>query len=125
DDTLDGWLKQVSNTKITDYKTWERVRLTQADHKTIRQSDLAASFSKDAASGYELILALLDRTESYGKLDQSADYVAIAVHELRTPLTLLRGYIEVFEDELGDNLTPELQGFMRKMSASAQSLTAF
>src|SRR5690606_17714552 len=42
-----------------------------------------------------------------------------------TPLTTLRGYIEVFEDELAGKLTPEMSGFMHKMQASAQQLTSF
>jgi signal transduction histidine kinase len=51
--------------------------------------------------------------------------VALSVHELRTPLTLLRGYIEVFDEELGPNLNPEMKAFMKKMDASAQQLAAF
>ena len=39
-------------------------------------------------------------------------FVALAVAELRTPLTLLRGYIELFDDELGDKLDDELKAFM-------------
>jgi two-component system phosphate regulon sensor histidine kinase PhoR/two-component system sensor histidine kinase VicK len=46
-------------------------------------------------------------------------------HELRTPLTIMRGYIEVFEDELGPTLPHDLKDFMFKMKASAQQLTAF
>ncbi len=125
DDTLDNWLTHVSTTRAIDTRTWEHVRLTPPDNKSVRQFDLAATYSKENPAGNELMLALFDKTELYSKLDQSAGYVAVAVHELRTPLTLLRGYIEVFEDELGDKLTPELSEFMRKMNASAQTLTAF
>jgi two-component system sensor histidine kinase VicK len=52
-------------------------------------------------------------------------FVALSVHELRTPLTLLRGYIEVFDEELGPTLDPELKGFMQKMNASAGQLAGF
>jgi two-component system sensor histidine kinase VicK len=52
-------------------------------------------------------------------------FVALSVHELRTPLTLLRGYIEVFDEELGPNLNTEMQDFMKKMDAAAQQLAAF
>lgn len=123
-DTLDGWLNDVSTKRATGTHSWEHIRMT-VDGGTVRQFDIAASFSKDSSAGNEIILALFDRTETYAKQDQSASYVAIAVHELRTPLTLLRGYVEVFEDELGDQLTPEHKEFMRKMSVAAQTLTAF
>jgi signal transduction histidine kinase len=75
--------------------------------------------------GYETMLVLFDHTEVYSQDDQAISFVALSVHELRTPLTLLRGYIEVFDEELGPNLTPELRGFMQKMDASAQQLAAF
>ena len=52
-------------------------------------------------------------------------FVALSVHELRTPMTLLRGYIEVFDEELGPTLNQEMKGFMQKMDAAAQQLTAF
>ena len=52
-------------------------------------------------------------------------YVALAVHEIRTPLTLMRGYIEVFDEELEGKLDSEMQDFMHKMNAAAQQLSAF
>jgi signal transduction histidine kinase len=61
----------------------------------------------------------------YKQDDQAMSFVALSVHELRTPLTLLRGYIEVFDEELGPGLNPELKEFMKKMDASAQQLAAF
>ncbi len=123
DDTLDNWLKETSS-KATDLKSWEQVRLDLADGSS-RQFDLAASYSRDNSSGNEAVLALFDRTAAYGKEEKATSFVAMAVHELRTPLTLLRGYVEMFDDELGPTLSAEHQEFMRKMSASAQNLTAF
>lgn len=123
-DTLDQWLQTVSADKATDVRTWEHVRLDLGEN-TIRQLDLAAGYSRDNSAGNEVILTLFDRTASYSEEDKATSYVAMAVHELRTPLTMLRGYIEMFEDELGPTLDPEHQAFMRKMSASSQSLAAF
>lgn len=123
DDTLEAWMD--SQNKAIDSRSWEHARLTMDDNKTVKQFDLAASFSKDRSDGLEMVLALFDRTSAYDKQDAAIGYVAMAVHELRTPLTIMRGYIEVFEDELGQTLSQEHQEFMRKMSASAQSLTAF
>jgi signal transduction histidine kinase len=125
DDTFDVWIQKASTTRATDSRSWEHVRATLEDNKPDKQFDLAASYSRDDSLGNEVVLALFDRTDKYSKQDESTSYVALAVHELRTPLTVLRGYIEVFEDELGDSLSPEHKEFMRKMSAAAQSLTAF
>lgn len=123
DDTLDGWLAQARANKATDSRSWEHVRLEAGD--TVKQLDLAASYSRDQPDGNEAVLVLFDRTSSYSSEDKATSYVAMAVHELRTPLTMLRGYIEMFEDELGPTLSEEHQAFMRKMSASSQRLAAF
>lgn len=123
DDTLDGWL-EAAGSKVIDTHTWHHARLTTPSGD-VRQFDMSASYSKDNPSGNEVVLALFDRTKAYSSDDTATSYVAIAVHELRTPLTLLRGYVEMFEDELGPTLSPEHREFMRKMSASAQSLVSF
>lgn len=125
EDTLDSWLATSRTSAATASKSWEHVRLKLADAKLPKQFDMSAYYNRDNPSGIETILTLFDRTTTYARDDQDIGYVALAVHELRTPLTLLRGYIELFEDELGGQLTPELKDFMYKMQASAQQLAAF
>lgn len=125
DDTFENWLTTASASRATDTHSWEHVRAVIEDKKEIKQFDLAASYSRDESAGNEVILALFDRTAHYDREESASSYVTMAVHELRTPVTVLRGYIEVFEDELGPGLSPEYQEFMRKMSAAAQSLSAF
>jgi signal transduction histidine kinase len=122
-DTLDAWLTQARTNTVTASKTWEKVRLKQPDGKVLF-FDLAAYYNKDNPSGVELILALFDHTALYGQDDQAVSYLALAVHELRTPLTMLKGYIEVFEEELNGKLDPEMAGYMNKMQVTAQRLTA-
>lgn len=124
DDTLEKWVSQVTANSVSAHNSWDRVKLTSADGQTSKLFDLFASYNKDNSSGYETLLAIFDHTSKYSSEDDSTSYVAMAVHELRTPLTILRGYIEVFDDQLGSSLSPELKAFMSKMSASAQNLTA-
>lgn len=123
-DTLEKWMNQVSNNSVSASSSWDRVKMSFPDDQKSKLFDLFASYNKDNSSGYETLLAIFDHTDKYSGEDDKTSYVAMAVHELRTPLTILRGYIEVFEDQLGANLSPELQAFMSKMSASAQNLTA-
>lgn len=122
--TYEAWLQQSKQNVLKATTTWDRVRLVDADSNPIKQFDMAASYSK-AGGDIESVLVLFDHTDQYSKDDQEISFVAMAVHELRTPLTVMRGYIEVFEDELGPTLSPELKDFMHKMNASAQQLTAF
>jgi signal transduction histidine kinase len=118
------WLTNIKSTSVTASRSWNRVRhVIDADNS--KQFDMVASFSSGNQSGTESMIALFDKTEGYHKDDQELSFVALAVHELRTPLTIMRGYIEVFEDELGPTLSPELTEFMHKMHASAQQLAAF
>lgn len=123
--TLSAWLQKVRNSTITASATWERVRLDVTDNQPTRLFDLAAYYNKGNANGYETILTLFDHTKQYSQDDQAISFIALSVHELRTPLTLLRGYIEAFEEEAAGKLGPELDGFMAKMNATAQQLSAF
>ena len=124
EDSYADWLEKVKTTAVTATRSWNRVRhVIDADNS--KQFDMSASFSSGNQSGTESMIALFDKTDLYHKDDQEVGFVALAVHELRTPLTIMRGYIEVFEDELGPTLSPELTEFMHKMHASAQQLAAF
>ncbi|HWT56202.1 MAG TPA: ATP-binding protein [Candidatus Microsaccharimonas sp.] len=125
EDTLDTWLASKKSSTATASASWERVRLSPADTRPLRMFDLAAHYNRDNPHGYETILVLFDHTKAYSQDDQAISFIALSVHELRTPLTLLRGYIEAFEDEFVGKLSPDMNDFMFKMSATAQQLTAF
>ncbi len=122
--TLESWLKDSAENTVANSEVWERVRLNMPD-KSRKQFDLSVRYSKDEPNGVETTLVLFDRTLQYERDDRDLTFVSLAVHELRTPLTIMRGYIEVFEDELSKSLNPEQQSFMHNMSASAQQLAAF
>lgn len=123
--TLEKWIEQCQQNKVTHTGYWERVRVKAKDGSDLRQCDVSAFYNRENTAGTEYIVTLFDRTEQYNLDDESMSFVALAVHELRTPLTVLRGYIEVFQEELGGQLNDELRTFMYKMEASANQLTNF
>ncbi|MGH7194915.1 MAG: sensor histidine kinase, partial [Candidatus Saccharimonadales bacterium] len=126
EDTFDTWLKTVKDKNATATMSWERVRLNVRDNHPTRLFDLAAYYNRDNPDGNATMLVLFDHTEEYSQDEQAVSFMALSVHELRTPLTLLRGYSEVFEEEIGQNLTdPELHSFFLKMRAQAEQLTDF
>ncbi len=125
DETFDGWLKEVKAKSATATHSWERVRLNVRDGHPERIFDLASYYNRDNPLRVETILVLFDHTKMYSQDDQAVSFIALSVHELRTPLTLLRGYIEVFEDEIDTTNNPEFEGFMLKMKSQAEQLTAF
>lgn len=122
--TLEAWLMSCREGAVVENEAWERVRLNLAENKR-KQFDLAAHYRKDDTTGIELALVFFDRTLHYERDDHDLSFVSLAVHELRTPLTIMRGYIEVFEDEISGSLNAEQTTFMHNMSASAQQLSAF
>jgi signal transduction histidine kinase len=124
-DTFDVWLNKAKQNSATATTSWERVKLNVRDNHPLRLFDLAVYYNKGNAQKVETMMVLFDHTKQYSQDDQAVSFIALSVHELRTPLTLLRGYIEVFEEELSTNNDPELINFMEKMSATAQQLTAF
>ncbi len=125
--TFDAWLQDAKANKAVATQTWERVRLNREveDPEKEPQFDLAAYYNRDNPQNFETMLVMFDHTDQYAQDDQAMSFVAIAVHELRTPLTLLRGYIEVFQEELVGKVDPELQGFMKKMGVAASQLSTF
>jgi signal transduction histidine kinase len=125
EDTFDVWLKEVKTQKATASRSWERVKMDVRDSHPLRLFDLAAYYNRDNSNHIETMIVLMDHTKSYSQDDQAISFIALSVHELRTPLTLLRGYIEVFQDELQGKVDPDLLDFMNKMSATAQQLMAF
>lgn len=124
DTTLESWIADNAQSAVINSEVWERVRITLPDESR-KQFDLVAHYSNDDSNGIETILVLFDRTRLYERDDHDLTFVALAVHELRTPLTIMRGYIEVFEDELSEQLNTEQTTFMHNMGASAQQLTSF
>lgn len=123
--TFDVWLEKARTNSVTASHTWERVRLNLPEQKESRLFDLVAYYNKNNPNGFEITLTLFDRSRQYSQDEQAMSFLALAVHELRTPLTLLRGYIDVFEEEFEGKLNPELTDFMHKMKATAQQLTSF
>lgn len=122
--TLNDWIVECQEKAVTTSSSWERVRVTTKEGLT-KQCDVMARYNRDNPSGADYVIALLDRTDRYQQDDDSLGFVAMAVHELRTPLTMLRGYIEVLEDEVAGQLNDELKTFMKKMEVAAGQLTIF
>ena len=104
EDTFDQWLNNAKSKTATSVGSWERVRLNVRDNHPTRLFDLAAYYNRDNPDKNETMLVLFDHTKQYSQDEQAVSFVALSVHELRTPLTLLRGYIEVFEEEFGDKV---------------------
>lgn len=124
--TLESWIADCQQNKATDTAYWQRVQVYPTrDPKKRRQCDMAGHYNRDNSKGIEFIITLFDRTNDYDYEDESVNFIALAVHELRTPLTIMHGYIEAFQDELGDTVTGTTAVYMDRLQASARQLSAF
>ncbi len=123
--TYETWLNGNRGHKVVDTQSWKRVTSSDLNRKVVRQFDLFAYFNEGISENFETTLLFYDKSQDYGQEDQGVDYVAMAVHELRTPLTIMRGYIEVLEDEVSKQVPPEYQEFIHKLSGSTQQLNSF
>lgn len=123
--TLTDWLRscRFGDTRGIS-QSWERVR-HELPSGGYREFDMVAHYTPDSDDEYEVVLIFIDHTARYTREDKDVGYVALAVHELRTPLTVMRGYIEVFNDEVRSSLNSEKQAFMDNLNAQAETLTDF
>lgn len=122
DETLDSWLAFSKDNKIKNDGFWERVSLVRTD-TTRHIFDVVAHYSKEDSAGVETVLVLNERTEEYVADETELDFVAVAAHELRGPITIIRGYLDVFEDEMEDTFTVEQLGLLEKTVISAEQLS--
>lgn len=120
---LNEWLNSVSGADIR-AKKWENLRLKTKDGKT-RVVDVEALYQGADPNGIRTLITFHDRTEAQELEDMKVDFVALAAHELRTPISVIRGYLEILEEELANQLTPQQQDFMQNLSVSASQLSGF
>lgn len=123
DVSFDYWLTDCDNNKLDSEKVWTRVHTNPDSSAEPRIYDVAASYSK--ANESEVILVIQDRTAQYEPDEKDLDFIAFAAHELRGPITVIRGYLDVFDDELGEGLTPEQRTLLGRLVVSANRLSTY
>jgi signal transduction histidine kinase len=82
-----------------------------------------ASFEK--GSPYETVLTLVDMTDRYKEDEDNLNFIAFAAHELRGPITVIRGYLDVLQDELNDILEDDQRELFYRLSVSASRLSGY
>ncbi|MEO6110070.1 MAG: HAMP domain-containing sensor histidine kinase [Candidatus Saccharimonadales bacterium] len=123
EDTLDVWLADCDKNAVHAEKTWSRVPNKLPDEEDRRFFDVIASYDKGAES--EVVLTLIDRTGLYSVGEEELDFIAFAAHELRGPITVIRGYLDVLEDELKDVLKDDQAELFRRLTVSANRLSGY
>lgn len=123
DDTLDAWLAEAEKSAVHAEHTWTRIPNKLPDDENRRFFDIIASYDKGAES--EVVMTLIDRTGLYSVGEEELDFIAFAAHELRGPITVIRGYLDVLEDELDGVLKDDQHELFRRLTVSANRLSGY
>jgi signal transduction histidine kinase len=122
-ETLDAWLEDCDKNAVHAERTWSRIPNKLPEEEGRRFFDVIASYDKGAES--EVVLTMIDRTSLYEVGEQELDFIAFAAHELRGPITVIRGYLDVLEDELKDVLKDDQHELFRRLTVSANRLSGY
>jgi len=122
-DTLDSWLDACEECSVHAEHIWTRIPDRLPNQENRRFFDVIASYQKGATT--ETVLALIDRTSLYSIDEENLDFISFAAHELRGPITVIRGYLDVLEDELVDVLKDDQQELFRRLVVSSNRLSGY
>lgn len=123
DDDLATWLSKNEKNKLSAETHWTRVSDKLPGDKDRRIFDIAASYHKNSTA--ETVLTLFDRTNVYMPEEDELDFISFAAHELRGPITVIRGYLDVLEDELGPLMANDQAELMHRLMVSSNRLTSY
>lgn len=123
DSTLNKWLDRCEKRAVHAEYTWYRVPNKPAGEPGRKIFDVTASYQKDSKA--ETILTLFDRTETYTPEEEDMDFIAFAAHELRGPITVIRGYLDVLDDELKPVLENDQAELLGRLIVSSNRLSSY
>lgn len=117
------WLHEVRANKIQAMKQWPFVLFENGKQATA--CDLIAYYSKDDSHGNDLVLLFVDKTEQYEHSERQMEFIALAAHELRGPITIMRGLVDILEDELGQKLSEDHKQLITRIIVSSRQLAGY
>lgn len=123
DPSLSEWLKKCEENAVHAEQVWERIPNKIIGEEDRKIYDIVASYNKGSKA--EVVVTLFDRSADYQPEDDSLDFIAFAAHELRGPITVIRGYLDVLEDELEDRLEGDQIELFNRLIVSANRLSSY
>jgi two-component system phosphate regulon sensor histidine kinase PhoR/two-component system sensor histidine kinase VicK len=120
---LTAWIKECDEHAVHSEHSWSRIpdKLTGEEDRHIY--DINASYQKGSEA--EVVISLFDRSAVYQPEDDDLDFIAFAAHELRGPITVIRGYLDVFGDELEGKLEEDQVELLKRLVVSANRLSGY
>lgn len=122
-DCVENWIDEINEKIIRADKMWQRVPEDSDNSSEKRYYDIVASYSQENEK--RTIVIIMDRTDDYKQDNNDLSFIAFAAHELRGPITVIRGYLDVLNDELGGQLSPEYKELINRLIVSANKLSGY
>lgn len=122
-DSLDAWISECEASAVKAERSWQRIPDRPPDQEDQRIFDVYASYEKGAP--HETVLTIIDQTELYKSDEEDLNFIAFAAHELRGPITVIRGYLDVLEDELSEVLADDQKELFHRLTVSANRLSGY
>lgn len=123
DQSLTDWIRHSEKSSVHAHNTWHRVGNKLVGEDDRRIFDVSASYEK--GSDAETVIIFYDLTDSYKPEDDELDFISFAAHELRGPITVIRGYLDVFDEELGTQMTAEQRVLLSRLVVSSNRLSGY
>lgn len=125
DDTLEMWVQKNAGQSITSSKNWSHIQNLIPGTEGRKVFDVFAHYNSNDTSGIETVLITIDRTDHYVQSEEDMDFISLAAHELRGPITVIKGYINVLEDEMRSQLQPDQVELFERLEVSAARLSGY
>jgi signal transduction histidine kinase len=119
------WLADCRANKLRDDRLWLRIADKVPSEEGRRIFDIIAHYQKNDQASIEVVIVAFDRSAIYTPDQDDMDFIALAAHELRGPITVIRGYLDVFNQELGEKLDADQYVLLERLQVSAERLSGY
>lgn len=121
--TFTDWLANCRETAVRSEQSWVRVPNRIVGDEERRIFNVTANYEKGSAA--EVVVVAYDATGVFQPEDDELDFISFAAHELRGPITVIRGYLDVLEMELDDQLQDDQRELFKRLVVSANRLSGY
>lgn len=123
DTEFTDWLANCRKNAVHGQKTWSRIPNRLVGDEDRRIFNITANYEKGSAA--EVVLVAYDATTVFQPEDDELDFISFAAHELRGPITVIRGYLDVLDMELEQQLEPDQKELFKRLIVSANRLSGY
>ena len=121
--SISDWLHEISNEKIKAERRWQRISTNPDIIQKTRIFDIVASFEKGAAA--ETVIFLIDKSKGYLPEEEDLNFISFAAHELRGPITVIRGYLDIINEEFAGRLQGDERQLLDRLVVSSNRLSSY